>query len=150
MDHVAIMKKSWGLTEKIISGEKTIESRWYMLKRAPWGKIAAGDSIYFKNSGEPVRIRAKVKSVLAFEGINPDKVLWILKKYGSQDGINAKDTQKFFGMFKDKKYCLLIFLKEAKKVKPFQISKKGFGAMSAWITIDNVNKIHRGQTKKPI
>ena len=27
MDHVAIMKKSLGLTRKILSGEKTIESR---------------------------------------------------------------------------------------------------------------------------
>lgn len=150
MDHVAIMKKSWGLTGKIISGKKTIESRWYKLKRSPWGKIAAGDSVYFKDSGEPVRIKAKVRHIITFERIGPKKVLWILKKYGNQDGINAKDTQKFFNMFKDRKYCLLIFLKDVKKVKPFQINKKGFGAMSAWITLDDVNKIRRGQTKKPI
>lgn len=33
MEHVAIMKKSWGLTRKILSGEKTIESRWYRFRR---------------------------------------------------------------------------------------------------------------------
>lgn len=29
MEHVAIMRKSWGLTDKILSGQKKIESRWY-------------------------------------------------------------------------------------------------------------------------
>ena len=54
MDHVAIMNKSWGLIPKILSGSKTIESRWYKTKRTPWDKIAKGDTVYFKNSGEQV------------------------------------------------------------------------------------------------
>jgi len=29
MQHIAIMKKSWRLTEKILAGEKTLETRWY-------------------------------------------------------------------------------------------------------------------------
>ncbi|MDO8559127.1 MAG: hypothetical protein Q7R84_02240 [bacterium] len=39
MEHLAIMKKSWGLTEKILSGQKKIESRWYLSKRSPWDTI---------------------------------------------------------------------------------------------------------------
>jgi len=38
MDHVAIMKKSWKLTEKILSGEEKIESRWYKSKYSPRGE----------------------------------------------------------------------------------------------------------------
>ncbi|MEI7477466.1 MAG: hypothetical protein WCJ81_02865 [bacterium] len=41
MDHVAIMKKSRKLIPKIVSGEKTIESRWYQTKRAPWNTVHA-------------------------------------------------------------------------------------------------------------
>lgn len=52
MHHVAIMKPSWKLIPKILSGEKTIESRWYQTRRAPWNGIAAGDVVYFKDSGE--------------------------------------------------------------------------------------------------
>ena len=33
MEHVAIMKKSWGLIEKILSEEKTAESHWYKTKQ---------------------------------------------------------------------------------------------------------------------
>ena len=54
MDHVAIMKKSWGLTQKILTKQKKIESRWYKSKYSPWGKIEKNDFVYFKDSGEPI------------------------------------------------------------------------------------------------
>ncbi|MBI1972386.1 ASCH domain-containing protein, partial [Candidatus Woesearchaeota archaeon] len=44
MDHLAILKKKW--LEKILSGEKTIESRWYKQKITPYQKIAKGDTAY--------------------------------------------------------------------------------------------------------
>ena len=36
-------------------------------------------------------------------------------------------------MYKDKNYCILMFLKDPKVIKPFKISKKGFGSATAWI-----------------
>jgi ASC-1-like (ASCH) protein len=135
------MKKSWGLTEKILSGEKKIESRWYMSKSAPWDRISEGDTVYFKNSGEPVRIRAQVEKVLQFSNLNPQKVKEILDEYGGLDGIEMSDLEKFFNLFKNKKYCMLIFLKGAKEIEPFNINKKGFGSMSAWIVTDDLDKI---------
>lgn len=131
MDHVAIMMKSWGLLPKIISGEKTIESRWYKNKSAPWRNINPGDTVYFKNSGEKVTVKVKVKEVKSFENLNSDMVRGILEKYGKEDGID--DVEKYYEMFKDKKYCLLIFLGKPEKIKPFEINKKGFGAMAAWM-----------------
>jgi len=135
MEHVAVMKKLWGLAEKILDGRKTIESRWYLMKCRPWGSIRAGETVYFKNSGEPVKIKAKVKKVLHFADLHPAKVKKILKKYGKDDGIEKEKILEFFKKFKDKKYCLLIFLKNTTKVKPFNINKTGFGAMSAWIPL---------------
>jgi len=141
MDHLAIMKKSWGLTDKILSGEKKIESRWYESKRAPWDKIKKGDAVYFKNSGEPVSIKSKVKKIIQFCDLTPEKVREILEKYGKDDGIEKSKAREFFNLFKNKKYCILVFLKNAKKIKPFNIDKRGFGNMSAWIIVDNINKI---------
>lgn len=66
MDHVAIMRKSWGLTQKILTGEKKIESRWYNVRYAPWDKIEKGDMVYFKDSGTPVTLRTRVQKVLQF------------------------------------------------------------------------------------
>ncbi|MDB5266217.1 MAG: hypothetical protein JWN89_32 [Parcubacteria group bacterium] len=140
-DHVAIMKKSWGLLPQVLTGEKTIESRWYMNRSAPWGKIKAWDSVYFKNSGEPVTVIAEVSKVLTFEGLTPIKVREILKAYGTQDGIEEKDIPHYANLFKDKKYCLLIFLRKAQPIEPFTINKKGYGAMAAWLSTPDINKL---------
>lgn len=141
MDHVAYMKKEWGLLLKILSGEKKIESRWYKIKYAPWGKIKTDDRVFFKNSGELVTIKARVARVLAFENLTPQKVGEILEKYGRDDGISKEKLDYFYKLFKDKKYCLLIFLTEVKKVEPFEVDKRGFGVMAAWITVEDIKKI---------
>jgi ASC-1-like (ASCH) protein len=141
MEHLAIMKKSWKLTEKILSGEKKIESRWYMSKYPPWDKIKSGETIYFKDSGDPVKIKTEVEKVFQFDNLNSKKVKEILNKYGGKDGIAIEDIPKFFDLFKNKKYCMLIFLKNPKKIDPFEINKKGFGLMASWICIKNINRI---------
>ncbi len=143
MEHLAIMRKSWGLTEKILDGRKKIESRWYLLKYKPWDNIKKGETVYFKNSGEPVKIKAKVGKVIQFANLTPKKVKELLNKYGKSDGIEKEKIPEFFRMFKNKKYCMLIFLKNPAEIKPFDIDKTGFGAMSAWIAINNIVKIKK-------
>src|SRR3989344_3255413 len=96
MDHVAIMRKSWGLTQKILTGQKKIESRWYKSKHSPWGRIKKGDAVYFKNSGEPVSIKAKVRKIISFSGLTPRKVKEILDEYGKDDGIEKNKMPEFF------------------------------------------------------
>lgn len=143
MDHVAIMKKSWGLLPKILSGEKMIESRWYMNKCSPWNQINPGEAIYFKDSGEPVTIRAEVKKVIQFPVLTKEKIKKILDKYGQQDGLGIEDLPRFFERFKNKRYCMLIYLKNPRKIEPFDIDKKGFGIMSAWLVIKDINMIKK-------
>ena len=141
MDHIALMKKQWKFLEKIISGEKTIESRWYKNASTPWRRCKKGDFVYFKNSGEPVSAKAEIVNVIHFSELNPKKIKQILNIYGKRIGIEKKDVLKFLKMFKDKKYCILVFLKNPKKIKPFEINKAGFGNMAAWITLPNINSI---------
>ena len=139
MDHVAIMSGDWELTEKILSGEKTIESRWYKNKYAPWDRIKAGDTVYFKE-GKFVSVKASVKKVLQFSDLNQDKVKELLEKYHKEDGIKKEEIESYYNLFKDKKYCMLIFLENPENVR-FEIDKKGFGSMAAWVCIEDVNKI---------
>src|SRR3989338_5694334 len=101
MEHIAIMKKSWKLTEKILSGKKKIESRWYKQRRAPWDKIKAGDKIYFKDSGCPVSILATTEKVLQFSDLNPTKVKGIIQEYGEE--IALQNQEASFNLNKDKK-----------------------------------------------
>ncbi len=141
MDHIAIMQKSWGLTEKIVTGQKTIESRWYNKTYAPWGRISPGDTIYFKNTGEPITIEAEVEKVHYFSDLTPVKVQTILDEYSKGIGIEETDIPTFFEKFKHKRYCILIYLKHAQRIPPFEINKQGFGAMSSWICVEHISKI---------
>ncbi|OGG38384.1 hypothetical protein A3D55_00775 [Candidatus Jorgensenbacteria bacterium RIFCSPHIGHO2_02_FULL_45_20] len=143
MQHIAIMKKSWGLTDKILSGEKKIESRWYSVKYRPWDRIKEGETVYFKDSGEPVKLKAEVNKVMQFTDLTPKRVKEILDEYGNDDGLEKDKIPEFFERFKDKKYCMLIFLRNPQEIKSFEIDKTGFGAMSAWITVDNISKIKK-------
>ncbi len=143
MEHIAIMQKSWGLTEKIATGQKVIESRWYKVKYAPWGRIAPGEKVYFRNAGEPVAIQAEVDHVLYISDLTPEKVLAILAKYGKDIGIEEPDIPKFFELYQHKKHCMLIFLKHAQYIQPFEINKQGFGIRSSWISVENVAKIRK-------
>ena len=137
MDHIAILSKKTKLLKKIISGEKTIESRWYKFRKAPFKEISIEDTVYFKDSGEPVSAKAKVDKVLFFDGLNPEKIRNLLIKYGGRLGVGLS----YLEQIKDKKFCTLIFIKDVEEIEPFQINKKGYGMMAAWIIVDNVDKI---------
>lgn len=141
MEHLAIMRKSWGLTQKILIGKKKIESRWYDTKYPPFDKIKKGDVVYFKDSGKPVTIKAEVSDVRQFSGLTPSKVKHILEEYGELDGIDKDKTDEYFEMFKNKKYCILVFLKNPAPVKPFKVNKKGYGTMSSWICLEKIGVI---------
>ena len=42
---------------------------------------------------------------------------------------------------KNKRYCIVIHLKNPKKIKPFAIDKTGYGAMASWLITDDIEKI---------
>lgn len=137
-DHIAIMKKSWGLIPKILSGEKTIESRWYQTRRVPWNAIVEGDTVYFKNSGEEVSAKAEVLSVLQFELKDIPDARCVIAKYGKQICLVNKDPSTWDGV---PKYCILILLKNPKSVKPFKIDKQGFGNAAAWLAVGDIKRV---------
>lgn len=138
MDHVAIMDKKWKLIPKILSGEKYIESRWYVTKRAPWNKVFAGDKVYFKNAGEMITACATVEKVLQFDNLDVNNCQKILDQY--KVGIQPVQS-RVDGWAAGKKYCVLIFLKNPQEVTPFGIDKKGFGISSAWLCCSNIRDI---------
>ena len=139
MDHIAIMKKSWKLIDKILSGEKTIESRWYVHRRDPYNKINSGDVVYFKDSGEPITAKAEVEKVLQFSNLNPGLVDSILKEHGK--GIMVNYSPDLCKNYEGKNYCILVFLKNSTRVEPFQIDKTGYGNASAWLCVGDISKV---------
>ena len=141
--HIAIMRKSWGLTQKIFAGEKTVESRWYFNKYRPWNRISAEDTVYFKDSGDPVTVKAEVAKVEQYADLDQVKRERILKKYSVRDLGTAGIMPEIREYIKDKRYCIIIHLKNPQKIKPFEIDKSGFGAMASWLTVDRIEEVKR-------
>jgi len=142
-DHIAIMKKSWGLVPKILDGTKTCESRWYKSKTVPWDRIQPGDNLYFKDSGEPITVKARVTKVLQYEIENSNHALEIMKKHGKTDLGLETIPEEIKDYTRNKNYAIFVFFDSVEKIKPFKIDKTGFGSQAAWLTIDNINKIKK-------
>lgn len=138
MEHVAILAKKRKLLGRILSGEKTIESRWYVSRRTPWNMIAPNDTVYFKESGDPIVAKALVEKAIFVE-LTPAVVKGLLREYGDRICLTA---QAYEGL-KDKRYSILIFLKDVERIEPFEIDKSGFGSMAAWITTQRVSSLRK-------
>ncbi|MEK9155259.1 MAG: hypothetical protein AAB839_01280 [Patescibacteria group bacterium] len=138
-DHVAIMNPSWKLIPKILSGEKTIESRWYQTRRAPWDGLRVDDRVFFKGSGKFVTATARVAEVLQFQIETLRDAEQIVKKYGEETCL-VNPNPRTWG--KLPKYCVLVRLKDPAVVKkPFAIDKRGFGTGAAWLMVKDIDQV---------
>jgi hypothetical protein len=148
MDHVAILRKANiskkdNLLRDILTGAKTIESRWYVHKIDPWNKVSAGDTVYLKESGCPVTAAAHVAQVVQYPHLTKALISEIIKTYGKQiaPGTSEEEFLDWGEKNLNKNYCILIFLKDIRRVEPFNINKKGFGISSAWLCVGNISKV---------
>ena len=132
MDHVAILKDA--PLDKILSGVKTMESRWLANKSAPWGKVTVGDTVFFKRSGGDVEARAIVKDVRQYENVDERLACAIIKTHGTALAIDEKSLGQWHNRAKTR--CCLVFLEDVQPVNPFSIDKSGFGAMAAWLCVE--------------
>ncbi len=128
MQHIAILRQPF--FDMVLSGTKTIESRWSMHKVAPYNKVKIGDEILLKETCKDVTATAKVKDVKYFE-LTPEIVEDIRIKYGKEIG-----TEKFenWQATLQKKYCTLIWLDRVNQIKPIKVSRSN-GA--GWIVVKN-------------
>ena len=138
MDHAAIVLHKGRMLEKILSGEKTIHSRWFVREPARYPRVDPGEIIYFKDSRErDIYTKATAIDMVEFDYLTRGVMRDIIEKYGKQICIDQSYLPKLEG----KNYCTLIFLADAQKIKPFCIDKKGFGRSTAWICVDDIKNI---------
>jgi hypothetical protein len=136
MEHIAFLKKWSGCLKSIMIWEKTIETRWYQTKKAPLNKVNKDDVIYFKE-WQNIELKSIVKDVIQYDNLDENKILEIFNLYWKEIKASSFDISHF----KNKKYWILIFLKDTEKIIPFQVDKEGFWNMCSWISIDSIDKI---------
>lgn len=127
MKHIAIFKGIF--FDFVLSGKKTIESRWSNKKIAPFNKVSVGDTILIKKTGCNVVASAKVKGV-KYYNLTPALVEQIKLKYGKEICIDYFDDWE---KYKNKKYCTLIWIEDVKKINELKV-QKSHGA--GWIVLN--------------
>ncbi len=142
MDHVAIVSKSWKVVEAILSGQKSIESRWLVHKTIPWDRINTGDIVYFKETGGLVRAKADVVKVEQIENLTPKKINQLIEKYNKLGLGTENIIEEIKTYCKGKNYAIFIHLQNPKAIqKPFKIDKTGYGNMSAWMRVGDIRNV---------
>ncbi len=135
MEHVAILKEPF--LSRILSGEKTIESRWYRTRRAPYGRISSGEMVWLKRSGGPVVAKARVSHVEEHSDLTPERIMRIVEKDAKGLGV-MEEKGRFFEGVRNKRHAVLIHLSDIQTVEPFAIDKTGFGNQAAWMVLPRV------------
>lgn len=107
--------------EDILSGKKTIESRFSQNRVLPYGEVAKDDIILLKKSGGDILGQVTVDNVLYYDNLKPNSIEILKKEYF--DAIAT--SEKFWQAKRKSKFGSLIFLKKPKRfVFPLQYKKR--------------------------
>ncbi|MFC1876837.1 hypothetical protein ACFL2E_06155, partial [Thermodesulfobacteriota bacterium] len=129
--------------DKVLSGEKTIESRWSKDRRSPFGNVNVGETIYFKYSSGPVTAMANVNSAIFFKGGDErSKVIdFVYVNYIALGFDDIGIAEAFLNDNEGRNYVTFISLSDIVPIKKFSINKKGFGVRASWIVVEDIQKI---------
>lgn len=126
--HLAIFKDRAG--ELILSGKKTVESRFSRIKNPPFGVISSGDLVYIKPSGKDIIGQFRVKKVIFYDNLDLGDFRDLREKYGKELAVGEdyweRNKYACFGTF--------IFVGDSSKfiTSPIKIPKKD---LRGWVVL---------------
>ena len=124
--HLAILKKPY--LEAILTGTKTIESRFMKTNRQPFGSVSPGDMLIFKQSSGPVRATAIAAEVQYYENLTPQQMAQIKAKHNA----DICGNDEYWEQKACCKYGVLIRLAQVKPTELIRIQKKDW---RAWVVL---------------
>lgn len=133
--HLAIMYKP--AIEAILSGQKTIETRFSKNRIVPFGEVHVGDVVYIKPPGEDLVGQFRVKKVFSFDGLTPADIDKIFKDFGKQISVGDKvEDEKYKSDKKDSRFGTIIFISESERfiTSPVKIKKRD---LRGWMVLEN-------------
>ena len=124
--HLVILKRPY--LDAIVSGRKQIESRFWKTRRAPFGMVDVGDTLFLKASSGPVCATAKVGAVKRFEELDAVRLSEIKRRYNNEIG----GSEQYWASKRHCRYGLLVWLKDVRAIPPMRIDKKDW---RAWVVL---------------
>jgi ASCH domain len=115
--HLAVFTQPY--LDKILSGEKTIESRFSRSRSVPFEKVHRGDIILLKETAKPIRAIAIVTSVRCYGPLGPGEAGHLMEVY--QTELRLEDD--FKRTKQNSLYATLITLSDVLPINPIQVKK---------------------------
>lgn len=141
MDHLVFVDHASGELDKLLKGEKCMIVRAGMGRKTPYGRVKPGELLYFiNNNGDGlVRAAAIVKSVSNTDLLTPEesRKLLLLKK--NELHLEVEEFQEFL----NKKYMVLVEVKNVCRVMEFKLDKAALQNAEDWVPIDNIDLLKR-------
>ena len=126
--HLAFMREPY--LGHILSGRKTIESRFSVNRVMPFNRVGNGDAILFKRSGGPVEAIAFVACAGLYFGHPGPAYFEELWEYSAPLQVDAA----FWSTVRNARYATLIWLRNVLAFKPIWIAKAP-GDRRPWIIL---------------
>ena len=124
--HLVILKKPY--LDLILAGEKTIELRLTRAKRPAGRRVLCEDRLFLKQGGGPVCGLATVKNVQYYEGLAPERIRQIQRRYNDQ--IRGDDA--VWESLMDRPSGFLVWLNDVRRIDPIWIAKQDW---RAWVPL---------------
>ena len=139
MDHVVYLDDSAKELELLLSGKKSLIIRGATGRKLPYGRVTAGDTLYFINNNAEgvVRASAIVKSVLNSDQLTAEEFPRLVTSRQEQLQLTPKQVARWSG----KRYLVLVEVGEVTPVEPFRIDKRDFGNMDDWLLVENIERV---------
>jgi len=123
--HLAVLHREY--LDSIIAGRKTIEMRLTRTRRAPYGRIRSGDTIYFKQSSGPIRAVARSGKIVTLTDLTPTCIKRLREKHNAKiTGSDATWAKK-----QQARYGTLIWLRDIRETSDGPVVPPLYGA--AWV-----------------
>lgn len=139
MDHIVYLDKKAKELDNLISGKKSMIIRGAMGRKLPYGRVEAGDVLYFvENNGDGlVKAMAYVQDVIFTEKLEKEESVSLVEKLQPKLQLDAKLTKRFAG----KRYLSLINLENFRTLEPFKFDRSEYGNMDDWLPVEDIEKV---------
>jgi hypothetical protein len=139
MDHVVYVDAKANEMEKLLNGEKEMIIRGAAGRKLPYGRVDAGDVLYFINNNAEGQVKAKaiVSNVFNSEKMTKEESIALVEE--NQEKL--KLTKKQFKRWSGKRYIVLIEVKSVEGIEAFEIDKSNYGNMDDWLPVENIENI---------
>ena len=126
-EHVAIVRS--GVAARLLSGEKTIESRFTRTRRPPFDSVSVGDVIHFKVSGGDVIGTSRVRRLVRYADLTPTRLRSLERRYGRR----LATTPAYWTQRRDCRFGVLIWLTPLRPAVTPPAIPRQFG--NAWVEV---------------